>query len=376
MKHSELFNFAGRCLALDEYPCFRFEIREKLTSGEVSTDDLIWLCSNHLVLPVLYLKFKKYGLLDVFPDEYGEQLQEIWERNRDSNLEILEQMNNISALLGAAGIPHIYLKGAGNLLDQVYADAGERMIGDIDFLVAEKDYAKTTQLMAAQGYLTPLQMVGIDCLPPDHHHFPRLTKYHEAATVEVHRLPVKAQYAKQFTSEMIFSECKPIPGKPGVFVPSDNHKFIHTFIHSRLSNAGHKHRSYPLRDFYDGYLLSKKVTPGVIINAVEEKTKARIFFSLIHQTFHLENDKTFMEDARVQRYIRIFNWLLDHPKWHNAWLRVNNFLFLSFGAYMVTLVKSIQSKSYRRYTWARLKNPEWYKQHFRLRKKQLFMNIH
>lgn len=295
MKLYEVYSFAGKCLALDEYPDFSFEIREKLNSSEVNKDDLIWHCSNHLVLPALYLKFRKYGLADVFPDEYSEQLQEIYERNRDSNLKILEQMDEISTLLGHAGIPHIYLKGAGNLLDNVYSDVGERMIGDIDFLVAKKDLVKTTWILMEQGYLTPLQTIGVDFSPPDHHHFPRLTKKHEPATAEVHHIPVTKQYSKQFTSEMIFAERKSIPGKTHVFVPSDKHKFIHNFIHCQFSNKGHRHWNPSLRGLYDGYLLSKKVNPQEITDAAQDKTGVKVFYNLLSRIFHLKEVHPFLQ---------------------------------------------------------------------------------
>jgi len=47
----------------------------------------------------------------------------------------------------------IYLKGTGNLIDGIYSDIGERIIGDIDFLVPEKDFRTTAELFKKEGYL-------------------------------------------------------------------------------------------------------------------------------------------------------------------------------------------------------------------------------
>lgn len=371
MKLSELFNFACKCLALDEYPDYRIEIKKKINSGEVNKDDLIWLCSNHLVIPVLYLKFRKYELLDVFPDNYIKQLKEIYDLNRERNLKILEQINEICILLNQANIRQVYLKGTGNLLDNVYSDIGERMIGDIDLLVIEKDFVKTTEILMSQGYLTSLQ-TKVAAVPPDHHHFPPLTKNHAPAVVEVHRMPVVAKYSKQFTSEMIFSELKSIPGKTNFFVPSDKHKHIHNFIHSRLSNSGHRFWNLSLRDFYDGYLLSKKVNAGDIINAVEEKTKARIFYHLINRTFDFKRIETCSNDLQVKRYIKIYDWWQEHPKFHNTFYWISDLIHFIFGLYFGTIIKSVYSKSYRQYIWIRIKNPKWYKQHFLLLRHRFF----
>ncbi len=371
-KPTVLFMFAGRCLALDNHPEFRTEIREKLVSGEADMDDLIWLCSNHLVIPVLFLKFRKHGLLDVFPDEYVEQLKAIYEMNRDRNLKILKQIDEISIPLNQENISRVYLKGTGNLLDNLYADVGERMIGDIDFLVAEKDFEKAARILMNQGYLTPLQIDGADILSPDHHHFPGLTKKDAPACVEIHRIPVGKKYSKQFTAGMVFSEAKPVAGKTNVFVPSDKHKFILNFIHSRLSDSGHRHWKSSLRDFYDGYLLSEKVNRDEVLNVVEEKTKARVFFYLIDRTFKPNENETYIDDVQVKRYIRIYDWWQEHPKLYNAYFGIIDFFSLIFGAYLGKLIKSVYSKSYRQYIWIRLKNPKWYKEHFLLVKNKFF----
>jgi hypothetical protein len=371
-KPSELFMFAGRCLALDNHPEFQIEIREKLNSGEVNKDDLIWLCSNHLVMPVLFLKLKKHGLLDIFPAEHAGLLKTIYEMNRDRNLKIMQQIEEISASLKQENIPHVYLKGTGNLLDNLYSDIGERMIGDIDFLVTENDVVKTAEILVKHGYLSEEQMAGVDILPSDHHHYPGLTKKDAIACVEIHRIPVGTKYSRQFTASMVFSEARPVPGKTNVFVPSDKHKFILNFIHSQLSNSGHRHWNSSLRDFYDGYLLSEKVNRDEVLNSIEEKTKARVFYTLINRTFNLNENETYFDDVQVKRYIRIYNWWQEHPKLYNAYFGIIDFFNLIFVAYLGKIIKSVYRKSYRRYIWIRLKNPKWYKAHFILVKNKFF----
>ena len=52
---------------------------------------------------------------------------------------------------------------------------------------------------------------------------------------------------------------KAVTGYPGCYVLSDNHKVILNFIHSQLSNAGHRLGTVSLRDIYDLYCFSKRV---------------------------------------------------------------------------------------------------------------------
>ena len=62
--------------------------------------------------------------------------------NRERNEEIIAQAKELNTLLLEHHITPIFLKGTGNLLEGLYEDIGERMVGDIDFLFSEEDYPK------------------------------------------------------------------------------------------------------------------------------------------------------------------------------------------------------------------------------------------
>jgi len=76
--------------------------------------------------------------LSVIPEEVEHAFAEIYELNRQRNQQILKQIDDITALLNKENIQPVFLKGTANLLDELYSDVGERMIGDIDFLVTEE----------------------------------------------------------------------------------------------------------------------------------------------------------------------------------------------------------------------------------------------
>jgi len=129
--------FIGQCLSLDEHPTFRETIIAQFSDPGYDWNSFIWTCSNHLVLPVIYLKFLKYDLLGYLPEVLAQHLKEIHSLNRTRNEQIILQVKEMNATLNAAGISPIYLKGTGNLIDGFYEDIGERIIGDIDFLVCK-----------------------------------------------------------------------------------------------------------------------------------------------------------------------------------------------------------------------------------------------
>ena len=64
MTYKELFYFTGHCLALDEHPEFREQIIELFASEESNWEGFIQLCSDHLIIPVIYLKFRQHNLLN------------------------------------------------------------------------------------------------------------------------------------------------------------------------------------------------------------------------------------------------------------------------------------------------------------------------
>ena len=58
----------------------------------------------------------------------------------------------MNELLVANNITPVFLKGTGNLLEELYEDIAERMVGDIDFIVLNVDYLKVTEILLRNNY--------------------------------------------------------------------------------------------------------------------------------------------------------------------------------------------------------------------------------
>ena len=58
----------------------------------------------------------------------AQALKEIYDLNRESNQQILRQIDDITAILNKENIQPVFLKGTANLLDGLYSDLGERMM--------------------------------------------------------------------------------------------------------------------------------------------------------------------------------------------------------------------------------------------------------
>ena len=82
MNNRELFYFAARCLMLDDQPEFRQEVISKISADVIDWAKFVTLCSNHLILPVIYLKFKRNQILGLLDQELADFLKEIYEIGR------------------------------------------------------------------------------------------------------------------------------------------------------------------------------------------------------------------------------------------------------------------------------------------------------
>jgi hypothetical protein len=362
MNSSELFQFSCQCLLLDKNPGFKEGIEEKFISGEVDIDRFVYLCSNHLILPAIYLRFKSAGLIKHFPDEYSNHLKEIYETNKKRNREILLQIDEISNQLEKENIKPVYLKGTANLMDNLYSDSGVRMIGDIDFLVQEKDYLKTAELVMGLGYENQTKMWDD---AKTFKHYPRLFRKDVPADVEIHRIPVRKTYTKQFNTELLFQNKKAINNKNNCFVSSNEHKLIHTFIHSQLSNQGYRFKKIGLRDLYDFYLLSQKVNTAEVIATIEEKEKAEVFYNYTQQLMSTGNNSLSSNNKRTKQFIAKHRYFQNHPRQHRYYINTLKLYDLIFIHYILRILKALFQKESFNHIYNRLKDPKWYKKHFK-----------
>ncbi len=354
MKQSELFKFACQCLLLDENQGLKEGIKEKFISGEVDLDKFVYLCSNHLVLPAITLKFQKHGLLDIFPTEYANHLQDILKLNQKRNRKILQQIDEINAALKKENIQPVYLKGTANLMDNLYSDVGDRMIGDIDLLVTEEDYLNTADLIIKLGYKND-KTVYYDVKKIKH--YPRLYREDVPADIEIHRVPVDIQYSKIFNSNLIFRDKIRIKDKTNCFVSSDVHKLIHTFIHSQLGNIGYHFRIIPLRDLYDFYLLSKRVDWKDVLKEVEEKSKAQVFYDNVSYLLNTSSNISIPKNKKSNKFANQHKWFLNHPKNHRYYINTLKLYYLI----SQRVLKAFINKNAFRNIYVRIKDPKGYK---------------
>ncbi len=360
MNLKDLYYFTGKCLTLNKNPIHKESIETAFLSGHIPIETFISLCSNHFVLPAIFIQLKNTDLLYLLTPDLAEHLQEIYELNTERNQLITGQVGEICMKLQEKNIEPLFLKGTGNLLDNLYIDPGERMIGDIDFLVHEKDYLETARLIKELGYRSQRKVYGnIETLK----HYPRLFKPDVPADIEIHRLPVPEKYSKKFNPNLVFQKKKEIREFPNCYTLSDEHKMTINFIHGQLGNKGYHHKITSLRDIYDYYLLTMRVSPEKVASTIEQITKAKAYFFYAQQV--LGQPELISFDSRATKiHVKLSNLAFKNFHIFAAYRMILLFSNLIFIRYGLKIFESIYKKSSREYIWKRMKDREWYVAHF------------
>ena len=173
MKYKETFYFISKCLTISFEEKNRQEIEKLLQLKTISWETVVEVSTTHYIFPALYCNFKRVGFLHYLPQELVNFMEHITNLNRERNEQIITQAKDLNTLLLKNNITPMFLKGTGNLLEGLYVDIGERMVGDIDFLVLEKDLQSANEILKSDGYSTPENLLNHF---PGHRHFPRLIK--------------------------------------------------------------------------------------------------------------------------------------------------------------------------------------------------------
>ena len=225
-----------------------------LSSADVDWDAIVVHGSRQLVIPTLYCRLKQRQLLHLLPEDLDLYLHDITSQNRKRNKAILEEVTMLSTLFKKHHIEHVFLKGAALLASGYYEDIAERMIGDIDILVATNQLDKAFQLVQQHSF-KPLPLTFADKYFY-HRHLPRLITNKYIAAVELHRELFNTYTKKEISNELLLKN-KRIQNH--VFVPSAHHLIEHNILNHEINDEGYRYQRINFRSVYDTLILCKSI---------------------------------------------------------------------------------------------------------------------
>ncbi|CAM1347657.1 MULTISPECIES: nucleotidyltransferase family protein [Tenacibaculum] len=306
MTYKETLFFVGKCLTITHEEENRKIVEQKIIDKTVDWDSVVKLSTGHYVFPALYCNLKRAGFLHHLPNDLVGYMEYITNLNRERNQQIIEQAKEINELLLTNNITPIFLKGTGNLLEGLYEDISERMVGDIDFIISPKEYEKTISILHQNNY-SPVVELKYDF--PSFKHYPRIQHPNKIAGVEIHKQMVIKDYSNEFNYNYIKNKIQQI-GNVNVLSYSD--QLCLSIIAKQINDDGLFFNDIALRNAYDVFLLSKKTIAKNSFNKFKKlKSPLNTFLALCYVSFGNINSLDFHTNKHTQYCINLFLKILN-----------------------------------------------------------------
>ncbi len=220
-----------------------------LINSAVDWDAIVIVASKHLVLPAVYCRLKQKSLLRYLPEDLKQYLEELTQLNRDRNETLLHEVEQISKLFIANNIEHVFIKGIGLLSGNYFEDHGERMIGDIDILVASDDIDKAFKLLVNEGYS---QFLPFNYEVKNYRHQPRQISKKRLGAIELHSQLLKHEY-KDLINIDLFLSSKEIVN--GIAVPNSEQLIWNAILAQQINDRSYYYNVLKLKGLYDVLVL-------------------------------------------------------------------------------------------------------------------------
>jgi hypothetical protein len=328
-----------------------------LKTTDVDWDAVVKVSTAHYVFPALYCSLKRADFLHYLPHELVCYMKQITDINRERNKQIITQANELNNVLLANNIRSLFLKGTANLLAGIYADNGERMVGDIDFIFSKKDYPKAIAVLREFGYS---EVNKQKYYYPGNKHYRRIKKEKNIAAIEIHsRLLNIKKYNKEFNYKFVEKDSQIINGAA---VLSYANKLNLSILANQINDHGFFYKRMALRNAYDVFLLSKKTSAKAAMNTLDKlKHPLNCFLSACYEVFNRVNSLKYNNTKKVASYLNVFNrQFTNRKRTKGRHKRIKASLFIK--ERLSVIVKSIMYKEYRVWLFNVLTDKDWYKE--------------
>ena len=350
MTYQETLFFVAQCLTISLEEKNRSLIEQKLQKGDIDWDKVVQLSTSHYVLPAMYCNLKRVDFLKYLPKELVSYMSHITQLNRARNLQIINQAKALNQLLLAHHITPVFLKGTGNLLEGLYEDIAERMVGDIDIIIERNQISESKLIFKKNGYKKGIEVFS------DHRHESRLIKEKQIAALEIHKELIREEYIQAFNYNTIQKETQKING---ISVSSFDNQLVLSIAAQQINDRGYQYKSIALRNAYDVFLLSKKVDAKKVISKFKKlKHPLNCFLASCYKIFGEPPSLVYELTKEARHYLIIFNdLLLNIKKSNERRKRIKKQINMKWNIRL--LYKLFRQKEYRIWLFKRISDPNW-----------------
>jgi hypothetical protein len=347
--YKETLYFIAKCLTISLEDKNRDEIEFILKTTDVDWEAVVKVSTSHYVFPVIYCNFKRADFLKYLPTDLVHYMKHLTNLNRDRNNQIIQQAKDLNSLLLDNGVRPMFLKGTGNILEGLYEDFGERMVGDIDLLFSEENFFKAINILKKDNYSKPESALNYF---QGFRHYSRLVKPANIAAVEIHKEVTIQKHRGEFNCEMISEDTQQIND---FSVLSFENQLSLSIISSQINDYGFELKNFSLRNAYDVFLLSKKVdTKKVISKFTKLKNPLNCFLANCNLVFGDLESLEYHKTKEAENYLKAFNKSLYKSK---SKLKINfKMIRIKFNRRFVIVCKSIFNSENRKWLLNRIKS--------------------
>jgi len=349
LNYKETLFFIAKCLTISLDKKNRDEIEIFLKTTDVDWDAVVKVSTDHYVFPALYCNFKRADFLKYLPADLVDYMNHITNLNRDRNNQIIQQAKDLNSLLLENGVRPIFLKGTGNLLEGLYEDVGERMVGDIDFLFSEEDFFKAIDILKKDNYSKSESELDYF---QGFRHYSRLVKPANIAAVEIHKEVTIEKHRGEFDYKIISEDVQIIND---FSVLNFENQLSLSIISSQINDYGFELKNFSLRNAYDVFLLSKKVdTKKAISKFTQLKNPLNCFIANCNLVFGDLESLGYFKTKEAENYLKTFNKSLYKSK---SKLKINfKMITINLNRRIGIVFKSIFNSENRKWLLNRIKS--------------------
>lgn len=224
-------------------------LKQQLSNNATDWDRIVTVASEHLVLPAVYCRLHQKSLLYLLPEDLVLYLEELTQLNRERNHTLLSEVEQISKLFRAHQLQYVFIKGTAILVGDYYKDIGERMIGDIDILVASNHLDKAFDLLVNAGYS---QFLPFNYKVKNYRHRPRQISNKHIGAVELHNQLLKHNYNNLIDKVLFMSSKETVRDIP---IPNTEMLIWNGILAQQINDRCYYYNTLKLKVLYDTFVL-------------------------------------------------------------------------------------------------------------------------
>lgn len=223
-------------------------LRYLLKNELVHWDVVVEIANAYLIGPAFWSGLIQKNLDQEVDGTAAQYFTELHRLNQVRNRRLRQQMLQVVRALQNANIKTILLKGAGELVQPMYADIGYRIIGDLDILIKEDQYNLAINALAPLGY----RSLKVSYDPTKLHHYAPLFRPGDYGVIELHRHAVHLKTLPLLSTIDVWENARATEFDGlKLLLPCPTHAILINLLHSQVADRYHYRRQFNLRSLLD-----------------------------------------------------------------------------------------------------------------------------